>query len=188
MKKVEKGEMGYRKYFRTKRLAGVGAMLAVIAVLVIIRARTEGTAAMLSTLSAVFMAIPMANYATPLIASWKWRGTPESTHAMYQKYEKRFPVLYDLILTTREAVMPVDVAVVHPTGVYCYCTNPKAKTAQAEKSLNAYFQSVKLDPNLHIFVEKKLFDRRINTLKPASAYEDDGSLDYAAKTLKSLCM
>lgn len=31
-------------------------------------------------------------------------------------------MLYDLIITSREAIIPVDAAAVHPTGVYAYCT------------------------------------------------------------------
>ena len=34
---------------------------------------------------------------------------------------EKFPMLYDLIITSRDFIMPVDVVVIHPTGVYLYC-------------------------------------------------------------------
>lgn len=188
MKKVTKGAMGYRSYFKKKRLAGIAIMAAAIIVLMVLRTKASDTLSMLLTLSAVFIAIPLANYATPLAAAWKYPPTPEETHNKYQKYEKDFTVLYDMILTTKESIMPMDVIAVHPTGVYCLCTNPKAKVKKAEELLNQYFTAAKLDPNVHISLDQKTFDRRITTLKPASEYEDDGTIPYTVETLQSLCM
>ncbi len=41
-------------------------------------------------------------------------------------------MLYDLIITSREAIIPVDAAAVHPTGVYAYCTAKRLDTGKAE--------------------------------------------------------
>ena len=35
------------------------------------------------------------------------------------RMREKFEVLYDLVLTTPEDVIPSDVTVVHPTGIYC---------------------------------------------------------------------
>lgn len=36
--------------------------------------------------------------------------------------------------------------------------------------------------------ELSTFDKRLKSLKPVSEYEDDGSVEYAVNTMKSLCM
>lgn len=189
MKKTEKGKYGYRKYFRLKRGIGCGLMLAAILLLVILRTVTKGQPIVVAfTLSAVFMAIPFAIYLTPLAATIRWKDTPEAVHREYEAYEKDFPVLYDLFVTTKDTVLPVDVAIIHPTGVYLWCVNPKVDARKAEQALNERFTLARLDPNIHVFLDKKSFDKRIRALKPAAEFEDDGTLPYMVETLKQLTM
>ena len=40
------------------------------------------------------------------------------------------------MLTTKDDVLPMDAIVVHPTGIYAYCVNKKAKLPRAEKAIN----------------------------------------------------
>mgnify|MGYP000063769237 CR=1 FL=1 len=56
-------------------------------------------------------------------------------------------MLYDLIITSRDFIMPVDVAVIHPTGVYLYCPKKGIDTKAAEKFLNEMLTGWKLDGN-----------------------------------------
>ena len=41
---------------------------------------------------------------------------------------------------------------------------------------------------LRIITYEKSFFRRLDSLKPASEYEDDGTVEYAARLLKNLSM
>lgn len=75
----------------------------------------------LVTISAILTVLPMANLASPLVASWKIRTAPRELYDACRPYGEKFPILYDLIITSRDFIMPVDVAVIHPTGVYLYC-------------------------------------------------------------------
>ena len=189
MKKIEKGVYGYRDYFKRKRMLYIGLMACAIAVLMVVRFTTPNrTLHILSIISAVLIAIPLANLATPLVAVWKYR-TPEPEFAEKMKpYEEKAKILYDLIITTTTSVLPMDALVIHPTGIYGYNRNPKADVKSSEKELNRTLEVMHLDPNMHIISDWKTFEKRLESLKPASEYEDDGSTDYAVEVITKMSM
>ena len=88
----------------------------------------------------------------------------------------------------KEQILPLDAVALHPTGVCAYCSNPKIDVAKAETYLNGMFTAHRLDGNVRVVKDLGAFERRLKGLKPASSYEDDGSVDYAAELLKNLSM
>ncbi len=140
------------------------------------------------TVMAILSVLPTANVASPLLAAWKYKTPSKEFFARVSVYEKKCPILYDLILTSKEAVMPVDAAAVHPTGVYLYCTSRKVDGKKAERFFNDIFTAHRLDPHVHMIQDEKAFFQRLNSLKPMEEYEDDGSVDYTQELLKQLSM
>jgi hypothetical protein len=130
----------------------------------------------------------MANIASPLLASWKYHSMDRALYDQIRPYEAKTTILYDLILTTKEQIIPLDAVIVHPSCVVGYCPNAKLDAAKAEKGLNELLKASRLDPNLKIIKEEKMFLRRLEGLKPADTYEDDGVVEYTVQTLKSLTM
>ena len=76
---------------------------------------------------------------------------------------------------------------VHPTA-YLLLQQRKGRSCEAEKALNTLFSANKLDPNVKLICDPHAFWRRMDSLKPASEYEDDGVVDYAAALMKNLSM
>lgn len=184
-----KGEYGYRGSRRKNRLFITLLLAAGVAAQLIARSFTDNQAAdNILTVMAILTVLPMANMASPLIASWKYPSPPESFHQKLMAYEPKFTILYDLILTSKEAVMPMDAIVVHPKGVIAYCTGQKVDAAKAEKFLNQMLSANRLDPHAKVIKDEAAFFRRIALLAPASEYEDDGSLPYVTALLKNLSM
>ena len=99
-------------------------------------------------------------------------------------YEERFTILYDLVITSKEAIMPMDAAIVHPTGVYCFCTLDKVDARKGESYLNGMFTAHRLDPHVKIIKDEKTFFQRLDSLKPASEYEDDGKRGVRRRTFE----
>ena len=66
--------------------------------------------------------------------------------------------------------------------------NPKTNIPNAEKAVNEMFSEQRLDPNVKITKDFFAFEKRIKSLKPSSEYDDDGSVEFAAKLLRSLSM
>ena len=185
----EKGQYGYRDSVRKMRLTvtiilGLGVLAQLGA-----RYLTDNQAAEnILTVMAILTVLPFANMASPLLASWRYRTPPKEFYEKIKPYEKKCVILYDLILTTKEFVMPMDAIAVHPGGVYGYCTAGKLKVKEAEQSLNGLFTANRLDPNLKLFLEERSFLRRLDSLKPSEGDENDGTVEYGAALLKSLSM
>lgn len=187
--KKQKGQYGYRDSHRRMSLMLVLLFLAAILAQLAARQLTDQQAAKnILTVMAILTVLPMANLASPLIASWKYRTPPEDFYQKTRPYEEKCVILYDLVVTTKEFVIPIDAAAVHPQGVYAYCPASHLDTAKAEKALNALFTANRLEPSLKLLREERSFFRRLDSLKPADACEDDGSVPYAAKLMKNISM
>ena len=140
--KIRKGQYGYRDQHKKSRalLTGLFAV-AIIAQLIARQLASEQAAKNILTVMAILTVLPMANLASPLLASWKYRTSERAFYEKARAYEGKCTMLYDLIVTTKEQIR---------------------------------------DPHA--------FFRRLDSLKPASEYEDDGVVAYAAALMKNLSM
>ncbi len=187
--KREKGQYGYRDYHKKIQLAKVIFGAAMILVQAGARSFTDNEAAKnILTVMAILSVLPTANMASPLLASWKYKTPGRDFYDRVRVFEDRGLVLYDLIVTSKDQILAVDAAVVHPKGVFVFLRQDKADVKKAEKYLNDTFQAYRLDPNVKVIQDEKAFLKRIQGLKPAGGLEDDGSAEYGAGVLKSLSM
>ncbi|MCI8268113.1 MAG: O-linked GlcNAc transferase-like protein [Lachnospiraceae bacterium] len=187
--KKEKGQFGYRNSMQRMRLLITGILVAAIVAQLLARFLTDNPAAKnILTVMAILTVLPMANMASPLLASWRYRTPTETFHQKVQPYESVCVILYDLILTTKEYVLPMDVIAVHPNGVYAYCTAKKKDPAKAEKALNELFYANRLKLKVKLIWEENSLWRRLECLKPADPAVDDGTVEYVVSLLKSLSM
>ena len=98
----------------------------------------------------------------------------------------------------------VEIEKIKPKKVRCpYCGHPvnanqaedavckgiffKCKNKECRKIFEL-LKANKLDPNLKIVTSRSTFDKRIHSLKPASEYEDDGTVEYGVRVIKGLSM
>lgn len=186
--KINKGEYGYRDSHKRMRVLLTGLLAAAILAQLFARSFTDNQAAKnILTVMAILTVLPMANMASPLIASWKYRTPSEAFHQRMVPYEKNGEVLYDLIVTTKDHVIPLDAAAVHPTG-FCLLHLLPLKTGKAKRKLQEFLKNNRINLKLRLITVEKSFFRRLDSLKPASEYEDDGTVEYAARLLKNLSM
>ncbi len=184
-----KGEYGYRTHHRKMQIGMVAFGAAMILAQLAARHFVEDQAwKNILTVMAILSVLPTANIASPLFAGWRFKTPPKEFYDRVHPYEERFTILYDLVITSKEAIMPMDAAIVHPTGVYCFCTLDKVDARKGETYLNGMFTAHRLDPHVKIIKDEKTFFQRLDSLKPASEYEDDGSVEYGAGLLKNLSM
>lgn len=191
MKKQQpkKGQYGYRDYHKKIEFLKIFIGFLFIGVLLCARLAVNQQAwKNILTVSAILTVLPTANLASPFLASLPYRTPKEDFYQALEPYEKQMAVLYDLILTTKDFVLPMDGILVHPTGVYGYCINRKIQVSKAESFLNELFQAHRLDPHVKILTDEKMFFKRAASLKPAREYEDDGSVEYTVTLLKNLSM
>lgn len=188
-KKIVKGQYGYRDAHKKAQIRNVAIFAVAIAAILIGRffVTWEDMQKMM-LITAILLVLPMANLASPLIVSWKFKTTPKDFYEAVKPYEEKFPVYYDLIITNTDLIMPIDAAVVHPSGIYLFCPNKNIDTKKAEKFLNEILIGWKLDGNAKVMVEKKNYLNRLASLKDITEEEDDGSADYVQKVLLGLSM
>ena len=187
--KIVKGQYGYRDAHKKTQIRNVSLFAIAIALVLIGRffVTWEDMKKMMM-ITAILLVLPMANLASPMLVSWKFKTTPKDFYDAVKPYEDKFPVLYDLIITNTDLIMPVDAAVIHPSGVYLFCPNKSIDTKKAEKFLNEILTGWKLDGNAKVMVEKKNYLNRLASLKPVTEEEDDGSAEHVRKVLLGLSM
>lgn len=187
--KMEKGQYGSRSHGRKIRLMITAVLAAAILAQLAARWLTDNQAAKnILTVMAILTVLPMANMASPLLAAWKYRTPDRAFYEKIRPYEEKAVILYDLILTTKEQIIPADAAVIHSQGVFIYTPPGKLDIQKAEKSLQALFAANKLDLKIRLIQNEAGFLRRLASLKPFDSGEDDGTATCAASLLKSLSM
>lgn len=189
MKRYRKGQYGYRNYHRRIELGKVLAGAALILIQLLARTMTDSSSLKnILTVSAILSVLPVANWASPLLASWKYKTLNTELYKKACTHEGKSRMLYDLIITSRDAVMPVDVAAVHPTGIYAYCTAKRLDTGKAERFLKDMFLSHDLEFNIRIILDEGEFFNCISSLESEAEHKDDGSVERGVTLLKSLSM
>lgn len=189
MKRYRKGQYGYRNYHRRTELGKVLSGAALILIQLLARAMADSSSwKNILTVTAILSVLPVANWASPLLASWKYKTLPEELYKKVSSHEGKSRMLYDLIITSREAIIPVDAAAVHPTGVYAYCTAKRLDTGKAECFLKDMFLSHQLKMDVRLILDEEEFLNSLSGLRPEAECRDDGSVERGITLLKSLSM
>ena len=119
--KKEKGQYGYRDYHKKMQIVKVLFGGAMILVQLLARNFTDNQAAKnVLTLMAILSVLPTANVASPLLASWKYKTGSRQLMEQIAGLEGTGIVLYDLIVTSKEMIIPLDVVMVHPNVVAAF--------------------------------------------------------------------
>ncbi len=180
---------GYRNLHRQMQTGKLALNACVIILLVVIRSfMTSPAVKTVISLAAIIAVIPAANIASPLIASWKYKTPSIDFYNEVAPFEEKGIMLYDLIITTKEQIIPMDAILVHPYGVYAYCPLQKVDAAKAQMDLNTVLKDQKLSQTIKIFKEEKQFFSRLDSIRPMSSEDDDGSTEFCAELLKNLAM
>ena len=103
----KKGEYGYRKYFKIKNGIIIGFFVLIILLLFIASKVTKNAdISRILLVSSILMVLPMANLLSPFLVVFKYKSFEYDKIKEYIG-EKHF--LFDIILTMKEQVMPLDI-------------------------------------------------------------------------------
>lgn len=179
--KVAKGCYGYRDY-RKKWMFGL-VLFFIVAIIVQLLSRNiteDKNIQTILTVMAILTVLPMANLATPLLASLPYKTISEKLYQTVKSYESEQIVLYDLIITSKELILPIDVVVISEKGMIAFCSNPKINGKKAEDYLSEIVPT-------KVFTEELKFLRRLEHLSPISE-EMRNYMEPTVNTLKSFSM
>ena len=188
MRRIAKGCRGYRNYRRKIQLIEIIIGAAMIIGQLVARNFTDNPAAKnILPVLAVLMVLPVANVASPFLAAIRYPAPKDSFYQAISPYENRCLMLYELIVTSKEQIIPIDAAAIHQTGVYLCCTGPKLDKAKAGTFLKGMFSAHSLGSHIKIFSDEDSFKRRLKSLKTAET-DDTNRIEMEAALLKQLSM
>lgn len=174
----KKGEYGYRKYFKIKNGIMIGFFIIVILVLFIASKHTKENMSRILLVSSILMVLPMANLLSPFLVVFKYRSCEYDLVKPYLE-DKNF--LFDIILTMKEQVMPLDIIYIDGEKIFSILSNKSDK----RKTEDFIKERMKLGG---ISVNVKVCES-INELKKfikASQKEENNKLNEIRAILKSL--
>ena len=189
MKRYSKGQPGYRDYHKKKELFKVLIGTAAIVIQLVFREFAASTELKnVLTVMAILSVLPAANIAVPLIASFKYRSISPVFEEKASAFQDKGIVLYDLIISSKEQLLPMDVLVILSDEIYAYCSAGKTDAAKAERYIKQMLGRHKLDYKVKVSQDERAFLKRLGSLKPNETNEENGRADQAAILLKSLSM
>lgn len=175
----KKGEYGYRKYFKIKNGIIIGFFVFIILLLFISSKITKNAdISRILLVSSILMVLPMANLLSPFLVVFKYRSCEYDLVKPYLK-DKHF--LFDIILTMKEQVMPLDIIYIDGERIFSVLSN-KADKRKTEDFIKERMKLGGISVNVKVC-------ESINELKKfikASQNEENNKLDEIRAILKSL--
>lgn len=126
----KKGEYGYRKYFKIKNGIIIGFFIFIILLLFIASKVTKNAdISRILLVSSILMVLPMANLLSPFLVVFKYKSFEYDKIKEYIG-DKHF--LFDIILTMKEQVMPLDIIYIDEERIFGILSNKADKPRTEE--------------------------------------------------------
>lgn len=126
----KKGEYGYRKYFKIKNGLIIGFFVFIILLLFISSKITKNAdISRILLVSSILMVLPMANLLSPFLVVFKYKSFEYEKIKEYLD-DKHF--LFDIILTMKEQVMPLDIIYINEERIFGILSNKADKSKTEE--------------------------------------------------------
>ena len=126
----KKGEYGYRKYFKIKNGIIIGFFVFIILLLFISSKLTKNAdISRILLVSSILTVLPMANLLSPFLVVFKYKSFEYEKIKEYLD-DKHF--LFDIILTMKEQVMPLDIIYINEEIIFGILSNKADKSKTEE--------------------------------------------------------
>jgi len=126
----KKGEYGYRKYFKIKNGIIIGFFVFIILLLFISSKLTKNAdISRILLVSSILTVLPMANLLSPFLVVFKYKSFEYEKIKEYLD-DKHF--LFDIILTMKEQVMPLDIIYINEERIFGILSNKADKSKTEE--------------------------------------------------------
>lgn len=174
----KKGEYGYRKYFKIKNGIIIGFFVFIILLLFISSKLTKNAdISRILLVSSILTVLPMANLLSPFLVVFKYKSFE---YEKIKEYLDDNHFLFDIILTMKEQVMPLDIIYINEERIFGILSN-KADKSKTEEFIKERMKIGGIKVSVKIcdsFSEMKKFIQ--------SKDADDKNLDEIRAIFKSL--
>ena len=126
----KKGEYGYRKYFKIKNGIIIGFFVFIILLLFISSKLTKNAdISRILLVSSILTVLPMANLLSPFLVVFKYKSFE---YEKIKEYLDDNHFLFDIILTMKEQVMPLDIIYINEERIFGILSNKADKSKTEE--------------------------------------------------------
>lgn len=143
--KIEKGQPGYLKAERNKLLAQTLIEFVIVVVLLIVGYVQTGTKLNLFTLVAVLGCLPASKVLVELITIFPYKTIDADKAAEIKEKTLLLTTAYDMVLTSREKIMPVDAIVISGGTICGYSKSKKVKPEETASYIKKMLQENRFD-------------------------------------------
>lgn len=135
--KVNKGEAGYidarKKSLGLQTVLGFG----IVGILLLAGYLKTYSRSNLFTIVAVLACLPSAKALTEWIAIFPYKTIDRKTAEEIREKSSLLTTAFDLVVTSRDKIMPIDAVVISNQTVFGYTDNPKTDTEMAAKHIKS---------------------------------------------------
>jgi hypothetical protein len=184
---LKKGLYGYRDAHKKRELLIFSVLAAAIVVQVILSKVCTGNTRIVFTVTGILTVLPLANLASPMFAMFRYKTPPKELYEKIRKEEAKGQMLYDLIITSRETIMPAEFILVRP-GVVILCAADRKLNESALKSwIRENLRKQGLKANVNLYRDADSFCKALEKLPVLAEDEkDEEAVQKIAKLLKEL--
>ena len=143
--KIEKGQPGYLKAERNKLLAQTLIEFVIVVVLLIVGYVQTGTKLNLFPLVAVLGCLPASKVLVELITIFPYKTIDADKAAEIKEKTPLLTTAYDMVLTSREKIMPVDAIVISGGTICGYSKSKKVKPEETASYIKKMLQENRFD-------------------------------------------
>lgn len=161
MKKIQKGESGYLDYKKKIEILRTTIYFIIVAIIFAIGYIETGTRLNTMTVIAVLGCLPSAKALVGVIARMPYSSTSQKIVQEVNEKAPHITKVYDLILTTREAIMPVECIVISGETIFGYTSNQKVNLEHLSKHIkemmsqnNLSYSTIKFFHNYQAFLSR----------------------------------
>lgn len=178
MKKITKGNPGYLDYKKKIEIIRTVIYFAIVAAIFILGYIQTGTRLNLLTVVAVLGCLPSSKALVGVITRLPYRSLERSTVNDIESRTMHLTVCYDMIITSRDAIMPVDCIVISGHNIFGYTRNRKVEL----NTLASHIKKTLSDNGFHDFSvrilnEYKPFLTRAEGLDNIASVEKEDTKD-----------
>jgi len=168
--KILKGQYGFRNARKKKDLELILILTASVIFQIVWGRYLGGTFKLLLTVTGILTVLPLANAAAPFLTMLPYKTPEKGFHDDILPFEKNGEVLYDLILTTREQIIPLDACFVDGNSVIAFCPSEKVPSEKVREWIRTALRKDGLTPETVVCSDRNGF---IRALKQKTRMEEN---------------
>lgn len=182
MKKCEKGTPGYlREKLKMEILRTVIYFMIVAAVFLLGYSQTHSNKNLL-TVVAVVGCLPACKALVGVITRFPYRTIDSALAEEVAEKSSHLTVIYDLVITSTEKIMPIDCIVVSGDKVFGYTSNKKTELKSTSSFIRKILQQNGMEGvSVKLFDEFKPFLAIVEGLENIAAVEKADTKEYETK-------